>query len=150
MESSTNDISTRFFNGMSVRGYTEEQTKQFKYCGGDDVAGINYFNFFQHLAKPDHANNCVCGQVIKRNDYITDGLVVIATGQCCIKKFLPAGQARRTCEICSAPHKSKVKNRCKECMHKKKERVVGQCFDCDKKVKGDFYRCFNCNLIKNN
>ena len=147
---SDSDISKRFFNGMALRGYSEEQTKQFIFCGGDNSSGSKYFIFFPHLVKPDHANKCVCEQNIIRNDYITDGEIVIATGSCCIKKFLPIGQTGRTCELCSVPHKNRLYNRCNDCKHKKKERVVGQCFDCDKKVQGDFYRCYNCNKTKNN
>ena len=43
---SDSDISKRFFNGMALRGYSEEQTKQFKYCGGDNSSGLKYFLFF--------------------------------------------------------------------------------------------------------
>jgi hypothetical protein len=100
----------------------EELIEKYKYCGGDGGNNVNksrHYNYwvtqfgYEHFPRKEH--NCVCGQPIVENCFVTDGANFIHMGNCCIKKFMPENKSRRTCEICEEPHKNRKYNLCNEC-----------------------------------
>ena len=83
----------------------------------------------------DFAEYCVCGQVIKRNCYITNMKRIVIVGNCCIKGFLE--KSGRTCEICGASHRNRIVNKCNDCKNK--------CEKCKKRKDNNGYKlCYWC------
>lgn len=138
------EISKRFFNAWELLGYTKEDIKKWRYCGGDyDTASIIYFyKYHSQFPKPDKATECICKQSIIKNSYITDDNIVRVIGICCKNKFLLPDQKHKTCEKCKQAHKNTKDNRCNNCRIK----VAFQCYDCDKQLNTNFFRCYNCNI----
>jgi hypothetical protein len=127
----------------------EEFITQYKYAGGDKNSHANYFDMaYPNHERPKHETICLCAVKIKENCYITkDDKTFHVIGNCCIKRFLDKDKTKRTCEVCSKPHKNRKDNRCNYCrlikIHK------GLCVDCNKKIDIKYKRCYKCFKSKN-
>ena len=122
------DLTNRFIQGLLNYNLTVEeiQNGKWRYCGGNKKSHYRYFNiFFKNKVKlPEYEPNCVCGQYIVENCYITNGDKIMVLGNCCIKKFLPKNLSGRTCRVCKKPHKNQKDNLCHECREKTETRYT--------------------------
>lgn len=110
----TDELSRRFVNGLAELGLTQEDLKEWKYCGGTFGSHKNYWKLCcPGESCPPKEGRCVCKHVINENCYITNGDEILILGNCCIKKFVP--KAGRTCQNCGAGHKNHKDNLCREC-----------------------------------
>jgi hypothetical protein len=125
-----NDLSKRFINGLKEYGLTEQEVKEnwwncgFSYDLGenskydylDNKRGedtfYSWFNRTEHEL-PEQVQQCICGEVIKHNFWITDGTEVIIIGSDCIKKFIR--RWGKVCTNCKQLHKNRKDNRCTPC-----------------------------------
>lgn len=131
------DLSERFRRGLAKYDLTVEEINSgsWSYAGGDGAfkSGFNerslnpynrhhkYYELrFPEYDFPDYNEYCVCEHHIVENCYIYSeekGFLII--GNCCIKRFMDADKAGRTCERCKAPHKNRKWNLCNDCKPKK-------------------------------
>jgi hypothetical protein len=134
------DLSNRFRIGLARYNLTVEEinTDAWSYAGGDGgfKSGFNertlnpfsshykYFELrFPEFDFPDYQNHCVCEHHIVENCYIYNedkGFLII--GNCCIKRFMKAELAGRTCGLCKAPHKNRKWNLCNDCKPSRKNK----------------------------
>lgn len=137
-------LSERFFKGiLKKHGITRKEilNNKWKYCGGDYDRHKNYFNLYfknDNQSLPKHADECVCGQAIERNAYITNEKDIIVLGSCCIKKFTPTG-LNRTCKTCGEKHLNRLVNKCNKCRGKD-----GCCYRCDNINNSEYKECYKC------
>jgi hypothetical protein len=131
------EFTKKFKEGLDELGITyEEIEKEYKYCGGDHDSHLNYYEMLYPGEKlPPHEENCVCGQNIMNNCYVTNGEKMIVMGNCCIKRFMK--KSGRTCSVCGAPHRNRIINKCNECKYK--------CEKCNRKKENNGYKvCYWC------
>lgn len=118
------------------------------YAGSNcDNNGIKYYKrMFNNKDFPPKVYNCICGQEIVNNHYITNKkkTIIIVLGCICIKKFLPNGTSK-TCEKCMKTHKNRIVNRCNNCRY-------GLCDICNIEIDNKYHKCSNCDnsIYKNN
>lgn len=167
------ELSLRFINGLKNYDIKiDEIQNNFKYCGGNRGSHLNYFRLSCPSDDiPELIDECICGQKIIENCYITDGDRLVVLGNCCIKRFCEKNS--RTCEICNEIHRNTKQNRCNNCKIIEKKttkklcikcgvkhlnRVVnkcnkcrnGFCDTCDKYCSNLFKNCcYDCNTEKN-
>lgn len=96
----------------------DDDLSHYVYAGGRNGSMYKYFVMRKTRHEmPDKRDECLCGHHIKENCFIehrpTGELFVI--GNCCIKKWLPKENQRKTCEICNCPHKRTKTNVCTSC-----------------------------------
>ena len=114
---------------------------EWKYCGGDRGRHLNYFRLCYKKAKlPCHEDNCVCGQAIQENCFITDNKELLVLGNCCIKAFLV--KSGRTCEDCGDSHKNRIINKCNYC--KKKYCDICKCEKHPNYIR--YKKCYDCYI----
>lgn len=133
----------RFINGLKKIGIEYDDMKDiFKYAGGDHGGHYNYYKLCNKTEElPEHKSECVCGQRIKKNCYISDGNILYVLGACCIKNFMKHNT--RTCDICDKPHRNRIINLCNEC------KINYKCKSCNKyKDELKNGKCKNCNVKK--
>jgi hypothetical protein len=117
-------ISKRFENGLSKYGIKMSDLKTFHYCGGDKGKHLNYYNLcYPKETLPDITDKCICGHRITENCYISNGEYVLTIGNCCIKRFIPIENQKRTCKYCSKVHRNRKDNLCIGCRRKMTRRV---------------------------
>lgn len=114
------NISQRFIDGLQKYNLTPQEIidNKWKYCGGNKGRHKNYFKMAcPNDEIPDFCPECVCGQTIKENCYITnqEETEIMILGNTCIKRFLPKNKSCRTCEMCGKTHKNRKVNRCNIC-----------------------------------
>jgi len=113
-KAASKQLTAKFINGLMNYNLTQDNIKDWRYCGGNQK---NHLNYFKLCCKgedlPNRVNECVCGHYIKENCYITNGDEILILGNCCIKKFIK--KCTRTCEDCGIQHKRRNVNKCKEC-----------------------------------
>jgi hypothetical protein len=121
-------LSQRFLNGLYEKyRLKEEDICNWRYSGGDRGPDFNYFKLkYPNLSRPMHHFNCVCGQSIEVNCYISHindktGETLLVVGSCCIRKFIAEGK-HRTCENCGGKHKRRKINICQNCENLEKEK----------------------------
>ena len=134
------NITDKFKRGLVKYGLNLEDLQKYKYYGGDDGSHLKYLKLISNeneikMLKAEHSDECVCGQGIVRNCYITDGENIIILGNCCIKRFVP--KCFRTCEKCEERHKNRIVNRCNKCR-------VGCCDKCGGVASSSYKLCSNC------
>ena len=157
-----NDLSERFIRGLKKYDLTLEEINSGKwtYAGGDgafksdfDERTLNPFSRhykyyclrFPEYDFPPYQEECVCEHKIVENCYIYSedkGFVII--GNCCIKRFMNAEYAGRTCDKCKAVHRNTKYNLCNKCKPKKLKKTCTRC--------GIIHRCktakcADCRLI---
>lgn len=119
MKNTNNELSKRFFTGLSEYNLTKEeiQSGDWVYAGGDHERHLRYFYqvFPEAESLPGHEDRCVCNHPIKWNCYIRHKVSneVVVLGNCCIKKFIK--DSGRTCGMCGEPHKNRKDNHCNDC-----------------------------------
>lgn len=131
------DLSERFVRGLAEYNLTIEEINSgaFRYAGGDGGymedkykrARNRYNRHYRYFELclpeyefPPYQDHCVCKHHLVENCYIYSeekGFLII--GNCCIKRFMDADKAGRTCEKCKAPHKNRKWNLCNRCKPKK-------------------------------
>tara|TARA_R110002110_G_scaffold68522_5_gene185443 strand:+ start:78 stop:497 length:420 start_codon:yes stop_codon:yes gene_type:complete len=126
------ELSERFVAGLKDYNLTKEELNAsgWKYCGGDEAAGLNHYNYFKTIfgGEPEAcvedypAIKCICGHTIHRNFFICnkeeDELLII--GSECINKFIT--KKGRSCEKCGDPHRNRKDNLCNNCRSKRRGR----------------------------
>lgn len=130
------DQKSQFIEGLKNYNISYEDIGKWRYCGGD--GDESYFElFFRNKNKPNivRQNECICGQKIIRNYFISDGNDILILGSTCIKRFLP--NKSRTCDDCGAFHKNRKVNRCKYCR-------IGKCDVCNKVCNFKYKKCYTC------
>ena len=141
-ETSALKLTKRFMKGLEDRGYTYDEIKYWKYCGGNKGSHLNYYMLcFNGLPTPKKEEYCVCNHLIEENCYITDKdkKKILVIGNCCIKKFIY--KCSRTCEICGETHKNRKINRCNDCKN-------GFCTNCGKSIELRYKKCYSCFIKK--
>jgi len=114
LERISNTLSTDY-------GIELKDLENYIYYGGDyDEHESYYFNTLKQKEQPSHKDYCICKHRIERNCYINtketpclDNIIIV--GSCCIKKYIPEDQRKRTCEKCGCPHKNRKDNYCNNC-----------------------------------
>jgi hypothetical protein len=131
------------------------------YAGGNRGSKLKYFNQNYEMINCKYKNYCVCGHVIIENCYIfnkkTGQLKVL--GNCCIKRYLPKNNQKKTCKKCNNAHKNRLNNLCNNCRIKylckcgnEKELEKEKCFKCltickcGNKKKEVYKNCWNCYI----
>lgn len=105
----------KFKEGLRNYGLTYDVVKEWKYCGGNVGRHLNYFNVCcKDECLPEKSNECVCGDVIDQNLYITDGQNILILGECCIRRY-DVPKTTKSCVKCGRKHKSKTYDYCKDC-----------------------------------
>jgi len=142
------ELSIRFINGL--KNYDIELNEiqnNFKYCGGNRGSHLNYFKLSCPTDDmPELIDECICGQKIKENCFITDGDRLVVLGNCCIKRF--CNKSNRSCEVCNETHKNTKQNRCNNCKIIEKKTTKKICIKCGVK---HLNRVVNkCNKCRNN
>ena len=120
-------------------GLTMKEVKEkYQYAGNDKDRNTNgkktrYEVLFGKDAKyPTHVDNCICGQRIKNNCFITthEKDHIITLGNCCIRRF--EGRVKK-CDICKKIHRNRKDNICNDCRKQKENAKI--CIICNKKEK---------------
>lgn len=112
---------------------TWEEFVNAKYRGGDTEEHYRYWTeTCGNKQLPPHADHCICGHAIERNQYIEfEDSTIYVLGSCCIKKYV--AKSKRTCDKCGAAHRTRNVNLCKDCKpivarsHFKKIKQVAVC-----------------------
>lgn len=108
-------LQKRFEEGLKEHNLTIEEIKTWKYDGGDwDYHLNNWKRKYGTEPTPKKEQKCLCGQKIDNNCYITNGVLRLVVGSCCIKKFIDSG-FKRFCSGCDIPIKSLKDNYCLKC-----------------------------------
>ena len=164
----TMNLRKRFINGLKEYNLTEEEIKNWKYCGGNQGRHFNYFKLScPNEDLPEQVDECVCGHYIQENCYITNGDEILILGNCCIKKFIP--KSGRTCDDCGKPHQNRVINKCNDCrpknisknktcedcgkphqnylVNKCNDCRVGVCNECSSRCNPKYKLCYTCYYI---
>jgi hypothetical protein len=109
-------LSKRFITGLEKRGleYKDIQDNYY-YIGGE--AGDHLIYFKQHFPDqklPPHQDVCICGHRMLTNCFITNGEIVLAMGENCIKKWIK----QKSCGDCGARHRNRKDNLCHSCRNR--------------------------------
>jgi hypothetical protein len=136
-------ISKQFISGLKSYNLTQEEIKNWKYCGGNSGSDLNYFKLKYPDEKiPEYVDKCVCGHNIVQNCYITDGNEFLTLGNCCVKRFISKENQGRTCERCGEPHRNRKDDKCDDCRMLK-------CRNCPLYSEPEkFGLCSACSLLK--
>ena len=115
-----------FMTGLEGLDLNYDEVKyNWRYCGGNFDAHIDYFDlFFKTNKKPDtiiYTKKCVCGHAMEKACYITNGDDLLMLSECCMKTFIP--MCGRTCDNCNLRHKNRTVNFCNTCKPKKEKKV---------------------------
>lgn len=114
-----NLLRKRFEEGLKQYNLTIEEIETWKYDGGDwDYHLSNWRRKYGEVPTPAKKYNCICGQKIENNCYITDDIMRLIIGSCCIKRFLKNG-FKRFCTECEEPIRSLKDNLCVICRNDK-------------------------------
>jgi hypothetical protein len=162
----------RFLRGLDDYGLTRETVLQeWIYCGSNQFNGEKFHAIYPDCKLPEFEGNCICGQKIEVNHYITDGDgSILIIGSECIKKFLQFSMGKR-CTHCRIIHKNRKDNYCnacrkipnckkcgkkgqhycKECREKesKEIKIANQKCFCGKKKREEYSKCYTCQQEKN-
>jgi hypothetical protein len=106
----------RFENALIELDLTPDEVyKDWIYCGGDKLGSdLDYWNLMTNNQElPEKHSHCICQVPIKHNYYITCKDEILIIGSICKKQFVKV--YGKSCEICSAPHQTRVINRCINC-----------------------------------
>lgn len=132
------DLHKKFLEGLEKLNISIEEFKKFKYAGGNKGTHKKYFKLCKYIQnEPESKSNCICGHSIIENCYLVNNDKILIIGNCCVKKFLPKENQRRTCEDCGANHKNRKFNFCKDCQKK-------YCFECGKFKNNQYKFCYDC------
>ena len=138
------NITDRFIRGLKKYNVTQEEitSGSWKYVGGDTGRHLNYYRVvFRDKELPGKKTKCICDHIIRENCYIRnrDSDILLVLGNCCIKRFLPANKAKRTCEICNKTHRNRIVNRCNQCRK-------GLCDKCSCIIPIKYRKCIKCHF----
>lgn len=171
-------LSKRFIHGLSEYGLTAEEVRdKWWNCGHQyapsadnstikNAMGLRYFyEWFDKTRHdpPEHADNCICGESIMHNFWITNGTEVLIIGSECINKF--CYRSGKSCSICKEPHLNRLDNICNTCRASTKDQIKQEniahqllletkqiCKLCFVKINVNkntkFIYCFHCNARK--
>lgn len=107
--------SKKFITGLTKYKITSREINNWYYSGGNYGKHLKYFKSkYPDEDLPDLHYECVCGQPIKNNCYITDGKEIIVLGTTCIKKFI-----KKKCKKCKIEIEPNYKI-CYECYRNRK------------------------------
>jgi len=121
-----NNISSEFLEGLKEYEIGYDEIQDWEYCGSNKGLQLQYFVLkFPYKNIPYRAYNCVCGNNIIHNYYITDGDNIIILGDCCIKYFASKSVTTNTL----------VKNVCLTCGFKNRSGEDEDCYKCKLKYK---------------
>jgi len=143
-----------------THGLIEKDLEKMSYVGGSSGYHLSYFEAkFQHIAKPDYEDYCLCGSQIQINCYLKDlneDGPVIVIGNCCKEKFL--SQVVKTCIECDITHASKTTLSCRTCVatskreekarEQKRINAMPKHCACGKEIKKCFAKCYTCFISK--
>ena len=137
----------RFKEGLKkITG--DDSLVNYVYAGGNVCgAELAYFHTKNPgVSLPGHKLECVCTHEILKNYYIkhVPTKMIVVVGSCCIKRYLPEDNQRKTCSECGAPHKNRTVDMCNECRPGcwkcgDKYASIDQCWTCRKELKN--YHC---------
>ena len=153
------ELTDRFIDGLKQYGMTEEDIKNWRWCGGTgNISDIKYWKMcFPNATPPDTEKHCICGQKIIIQNWITYNQEFIVIGSECRNKFLD--HKGKSCNRCKEPHRNRKDNYCTSCREflrieefkkeeqdRKQQQRITLCF-CGKVINQNgtnYKQCYNC------
>ena len=121
MDTSYNELSSRFKKGLIKNNITEEELQNdYYYIGGDFAYHLIYYhknNINEPLPK-NPSNRCICGHKLRNNIYISNGDKILSLGSSCYSKFITRDKEPKVCKSCGVKHRNRKDNLCMKCRNK--------------------------------
>ena len=98
----------------------DKNLSNYIFCGGSKEKKDSDYFFEKNpliTVLPNNVNDCLCGHDIKNNFYIQHKLTkeIFIVGSCCIKKWLPKENQKKTCSECGERHRNRIVDLCNSC-----------------------------------
>jgi hypothetical protein len=101
---------------LDLLNITFEDLLNFKYNKNDQIESIIDKTKENLKAYNINAyNECLCGHIIKNHKVISNDIIHLIVGACCVKRFIKKDNQISKCKRCNMDHNKRVNSLCEPC-----------------------------------